>query len=308
MLYNNMEYFIAIVEHGSLTRAAEQLYVSQPYLSQYLKRLEKNLGVELFNRNISPLQLTFSGERYYQHLLQVQKMNERMRKEFQDIQNQVSGILRLGVALWRGACLLPDVFPAFHQKYPDIHIELLEGRSNQLIAALMNNKIDLAVANIPHNLDYSKFVCDVIFNEQILLAAPTNHPAIQKILTDCDYNKGYPVAPIGILNEIPLVLTKPGQNLTIEINHALNRCGIEPDILMYTANLTTAINLCAKGISCAFVPEEGAKVCVHPGEVTYFSVSELNLSWDLAVLYKRDTYLNNITKLFIHELKETLKK
>ena len=122
MVLHNYEYFVAIVEAGSLTKAAEHLYVSQPSLSQYLKRLEASLGVELFDRSTSPLRLTYTGERYYQYVLQMMKLDENVRREFQDIKNQTSGRPRLGVALWRGACLLPDVFPTFHQQYPDIHI------------------------------------------------------------------------------------------------------------------------------------------------------------------------------------------
>ena len=135
MVLHNYEYFVAIVDEGSLTKAAEHLYVSQPSLSQYLKRLEANLGVELFDRSASPLRLTYTGERYYQYVLQMMKLDENIRREFQDIKNQTSGRLRLGVALWRGACLLPDVFPSFHRQYPDIHIELTEGRSVQLESA-----------------------------------------------------------------------------------------------------------------------------------------------------------------------------
>lgn len=104
MVFRNYEYFAAIVEAGSLTRAAEQLYISQPSLSQYVKRLEANLGVELFDRSTSPLRLTYTGERYYQYVLQLMKLDENVRREFQDIKNQTSGRLRLGVALWRGAC------------------------------------------------------------------------------------------------------------------------------------------------------------------------------------------------------------
>ena len=72
MVFKNYEYFIAIVESGSLTKAAEKLYVSQPSLSQYVKRLESSLGVELFDRTASPLRLTYTGERYYEYVKQVQ--------------------------------------------------------------------------------------------------------------------------------------------------------------------------------------------------------------------------------------------
>lgn len=308
MVFRNYEYFVAIVEAGSLTKAAERLYVSQPSLSQYLKRLETSLGVELFDRSTSPLRLTYTGERYYQYVLQLMKLDENVRREFQDIQNQTSGRLRLGVALWRGACLLPDVFPTFHQQYPDIHIELTEGRSVQLESALMNDKIDLAVMNLPRTLDYNKLTCEIICEERILLAAPTHHPYVRDLLVDCDTLDGYPMAPLELLEHIPLILTKPGQNLTHEVRHMLGKNHIEPNILLETGNLTTAINLTAQGIACTFVPEEGAKVCQHPGAVTYFVTNSSDLVWDLAAVYRKDTYLTRLSQLFIEVMKQQFQK
>lgn len=303
----NTDYFMAIVEAGSLTKAAEKLYISQPSLSQYLKRLEANLGVELFDHGSSPLRLTYVGERYYQYAQQLRKMNEDIRKEFQDIKNELRGRLRLGIALWRGACLLPDIYPQFHEKYPEIQIELFEGRSIQLENALINNNLDVAVMNLPYNFNYAKLTTEIIFEEPILFAAPTKHPVVQDTLSSCTYLGGYPVAPIDIVTQIPLILTKPGQNLTFQIQDFLGKNHLEPKILMETGNLTTAINLTAKGISSAFIPEEGAEICSRPGEVTYFLLDTKELRWNLAAVYRKDSYIPRLARYFIATLKETMK-
>lgn len=306
MLFGNYEYFVAIVEAGSLTKASELLYVSQPSLSQYLKRLEANLGVELFDRSTSPLRLTYTGERYYQYVQQLMRLDENVRREFQDIKSETSGRLRLGVALWRGGCLLPDIFPAFHKQYPDIHLELVEGNSKQLESALMNEKIDLAVMNLPKTLNYEQLTCEILREERILLAAPTEHPSVQRVLRAGTYIDNYPVAPLSLLNQLPVILTKPAQNLTVEVLHALGKERIEPNILLETGNLTTAINLVARGMACTFVPEEGASVCQHPGKVTYFVTQSPNLIWDLAAVYRKDTYLPKIARLFIDTMMSQL--
>ena len=306
MSYKKHEYFIAIVESGSLTKAAEKLYVSQPSLSQYLKKLETSLGVELFDHNKSPLQLTFTGERYYQYVLQSMKLDENIRKEFQDIKKAERGRLRLGIALWRGACLLPDVFPYFHKHYPGVQIELTEGSASMLENALINDKIDLAIMNLPHNLNYSKLTCQTIFEEPILLAVPSKHHSVRQIIESCNYQGEYPIAPISILNELPLILTKPGQNLTHEIMDMLGKNKLEPKILLETGNLTTAINLVATGIACTFVPGEGAKISNHPEKVTYFALDVPDFKWPLAVVYRKDSYLPQISQLFIQTLKTEL--
>lgn len=305
MLFKHADYFIAILEEGNLTKAAERLFVSQPSLSQYLKRLESVLNVELFDHSTSPLTPTYAGERFYQYARQMLELEENSRRELHDIQAQQSGCLRLGVAFWRGACLLPDVFPYFHKKYPGIQLELLEGRSSTLEVALMNDKIDLAVINLPKTLDYDRLTCEIVFQERILLAAPSVHPEVQSILANCNFGRGLPVAPLNLVTKIPLIMTKSGQNLTHEVNHFLGRNDLQPEILFETANLTTAINLVAKGIACAFVPEEGAKVCSHPGKVSYFAVDTSDLVWALAVVYRKDSYLTNLAHVFIESIKKT---
>lgn len=306
MYQHNWDYFITIVECGSLTQASAKLFVSQPSLSKYLKRLENNLDITLFDRNASPLKLTYAGERYYQYVMEMRRMDEDLHKEFQDIKKDLRGRLRLGIALWRGACLLPDVYPIFHAKYPGISLELFEGRSNQLENAILYNNIDLAVMNLPYSLDYSKLQCDTIFEEPILLAAPTQHPVVQSTLSACAYKGGYPVMPVENLPKLPYILTKAGQNLTIQINYFLSKNHLELSTVMDTSNLTTAINLAAQGIGATFVPEEGAAVCTRPGKVTYFVIDRPELIWPFAAVYRKGSYLPELSRLFIDTLKSVL--
>ena len=305
MNIQNLDYFLTIVETGNLTKAAEKLFVSQPSLSQYLKRLEKNLGVELFDLSILPMRLTYSGERYYQYAIQAKKLDENIRRELADIESSQSGLLRLGVALWRGAVLLPDIYPSFHSKYPGIRIELFEGRSNQLQNALLNDNIDLAVMNLPRSINYKNLSYEIFHEEKILLAAPAHHPAIQASLKEPSSNIGKrPRISLEILEHIPLIMLKPGQNLTYEVNRILELNHAKYDVLMDTGNLTTAINLVSQQVACTFVPEEGANICLHPDTVIYFEIeSTIECVWDLAVVYRKDSYLNQICRLFISELK-----
>lgn len=302
MIGINPEYFLTIVEEKTLTRAAQKLFVSQSSLSQYLKRLEKNLGIELYEHGTSPLRLTYAGERYYKHVLQMKQQEENLRREFQDIQKDLCGVVRLGVPLWRGANLLPKVFPPFHEKYPQIRLELEEGSADQMIQALQNNQIDFCIINLPHSLDYSRFVCRKLCAERFLVAMPENHPLVREALQNPKMAHGNPVIPFEILERIPWIATKSGMNSTIEANHLLGKNHIEPEQLIATANLTTAINLAAEGMGFCFVPERGAAVCMRPGKIRYFEVDSPDHAWTLAVVHRRDVYLSRIAQLFIDEL------
>ena len=75
---------------------------------------------------------------------------------------------------------------------------------------------------------------------------------------------------------------------------------------MRTGNLTTAINLAAKGMGCTFIPAEGAAVCQRPGDIEFYELDGINLSWSLAFLYRKNSYIGLIRKGFIDCVKEIL--
>lgn len=302
----NVENFAVIVECGSLTKAAEKLYVSQSSLSQYLKRLEKNLGVALFDRNTAPMRLTYAGERYYAYVSRLRQMDQDIRKELIDLRDENCGLIRLGIPFWRSACMLPDFFPAFHRDYPGIRLELTEGPASSLTGALLENVIDLAVINLSQSLEDDCLEAEVIFNEPILYAAPNSHPAVQQILSYCQYNGQFPVAPISLVNEIPLIFSKPGQHSTQVTQHFIKKNGLHPEIVIETGNLTTGINLAAKGVGAVFVPAEGASTCRRPELLTFFLLDTSDLFWNLSVVYRRGYYLGRFSRLLIDTIKEKL--
>ena len=91
MFFKNYNNFITIVECGSITRAAEILFLTQPSLSKYLKRLEQNLGVELFDHHASPLKLTYAGKRYYEYIKRIQAMDRQFSEELSGLRNNEVG-------------------------------------------------------------------------------------------------------------------------------------------------------------------------------------------------------------------------
>lgn len=233
-------------------------------------------------------------------------MERDMQAEISCIRQELTGKLRLGIALWRGACLIPDIFPSFHSQYPGIELEIFEGRFVQMKTALMNHEIDLAIVNLLPNGSYEDFETDLIMQERILLAAPTKNALIQKHLEACKFDRDLPTISLNVLNQLPVVLTKKGQSLTEMVLRSFSRSQINPHVLMETSNLTTAINLTSKGLCCCFVPEEGARICQHPGNVTYFVVDDSELSWQLAFMYRKKQPLNSLTRLFVNHTKQIL--
>lgn len=303
MLFKNYEYFLAIVESGSLSRAADKLYLSQPSLSKYLKRMENTLGVELFDHHSSPLKLTYTGERYLQYVQKVLALDNQLEKEFSELKDGARGKVSIGLAFWRSSCMLPEILPVFSTKYPYIEVNVMEGKSSFLEHELDHDRLDFAIMNLSPTADYSKLNYDIIMQERILLAGNSNHPLIKNYQPN-SYDGPFPHFHITDLINEQFYLTKQGQNLTTMILQYFSKKNFHPQKIMETENLTTAINMVSANMGFTFVPEAGSKPNLLPPNISLFTVDKPSLSWPLAVFYKKDTYITQAARLYIEMMKE----
>ena len=140
------QYIQTIASEGSITAAAKKLYISQPSLSQMVRQVEKELGVTLFDRTSLPLRLTYAGEKYLECAHAMIVANDRLENQLQDIRQENSGHLRLGISVQRGMRILPLAMPKFIARYPNVSLELRETGSVRMEDLLRYGEIDLAFA------------------------------------------------------------------------------------------------------------------------------------------------------------------
>ena len=135
-------YVNQIAECGSMTKAAAALFITQPALSNYISKLEEELGVRLFDRSVTPLRLTYAGERYLAYTRRILMQVGDLEREMRDISRNQRGRIRLGFPGERMICMLPVLLPAFQEKYPGIRIETENGSAEQLVRALREGDVD----------------------------------------------------------------------------------------------------------------------------------------------------------------------
>lgn len=308
MLFKNYEYFLAITEAKNLSEAAEKLFISQPSLSKYLKRLEDNLGIELFDHHSSPLKLTYAGERYLEYVTTVAELDSQLQKEFSEIKKNDRGKLTLGLALWRSSYMLPEILPVFSKKYPNIEVKVVEGKSDFLINEMLKQRLDLCILNPVSNLNYQNLDYEVLMYERILLLANRDHPLIHSLFPESGASGNpagiYPHLDLSLIEKEQFFLTKAGQNLTVTISSFFSKHHLHPSRIFETENLTTAINMVAAGMGFTFVPEAGAAPGNLPPNLALFTIDEPPLQWPLAVFYKRSSYVTHAAQHFVNLLKE----
>lgn len=301
MILPDYEYFLRIVEYGNISKAAESLYITQPSLTKHLKRLEDELGTELFERKQQPLKLTEAGVCFLNYVKEISNQEDMLRTQIDEIKNEGRATINIGMALWRANVILPEFLPGFMQSHPLIRIELKEGPATVLENWIMNGEVDFCIMNLPVN--YANTYFEPIINEHIYLVGSRNMPMVQR-LTGNKFDVPPRHADIHSFTHQPFILTQPGQHITDFINSMLSRNNIELDCIFRTANVSTAVNLAAAGVGYTFVPEIGTHSSYFPKDkVALFTVDSPVLMCTLAAVYKKSSRLSEASKIFIQELK-----
>ncbi|MFH8473884.1 LysR family transcriptional regulator [Streptomyces sp. NPDC018000] len=149
MQFQQLTYFVAVAETRHFTRAAEEVHVSQPSLSQQIRALENELGAELFSRARGNITLTDAGEALLPLARRILADADTARHEVQELAQLRRGRVRLGATPSLCTGLLPDVLRAFHDRHPAIQLLLEEGGSLDLVRELARGALDLALVVLP---------------------------------------------------------------------------------------------------------------------------------------------------------------
>lgn len=173
MELHQLRYFCAIVKAGSFTRAAEHEGVSQPTLSQQIRRLETSLGAELFERQGRSLRLTQAGTVFYPAAQEILQNTRRATAQIRQLQTDIRGPLRVGVIPTILPYLIAPNLPAFQREFPEIDVTLTEDLTERLVDELQTGELDLIVASLP--LHHAGLVCSAFLRDPLVLVTPPGH-------------------------------------------------------------------------------------------------------------------------------------
>ena len=262
-----MDYFIALAEERSFTRAAERLNVTQQTLSAHIAGVERELGVKLVNRKV-PLTLTNAGDRFLTYARRFQATKRTLDQEFLDIAQDERGLLGIGIAATRGHMILPEALSVFQGAHPGINALVMEGENQELIEFLREGRVDLVVASVPHDL--SGFVVHHLYDEHVVLLL--SEELLERVVVE----SGIPVdeavsrlhddGDLSVLGKCPFMLLgerdEPGQTA----RRLLARSGVRPWVRVRSTNSETLVDLASKGVGACFVPIRQVRATFGDGE------------------------------------------
>ena len=234
-------YIRMVAQEGNITAAAKKLYVSQPSLSQMIRQVESEYGVTLFDRTVSPLRLTYAGEKYLEAANVMLAANERLENELREIRQENSGLLRLGISVQRAMQILPVALPWFTMQFPKVSVDLREEGSARLEKLLEDGEIDLALAAIE---SVSPQLSYTLIEKEIIGVLAGRGAAIAQQLPP-----GTPIT-LSMIREDAFVALKPGHSVRVVQDTLFRAEGIRPQILLETDSLEVAKRVAIQAGAC----------------------------------------------------------
>ncbi len=300
---NALYYIEKILEEGSISQAAKRLYIAQPSLSQYIKRIESDLGVEIFERNTKPAKLTDAGEIYLQTEQKIHQLRQQRKSQIDDLLDLNIGHLSIGSSNYRSMYLLSYVLPVFKQRYPGISISLEEGITEELEERALNGTTDFSIVLLP--LSYPSLQYESLFEEEIVLALPVNHPLCND--QPLPHSSGiYPTLDFSLLSNEPFIVMKKGQKLRTSFFNLCHQANFRPNIILQTDSMATAQALTAAGVGITIIPDVLARYNKFPEDLRYFSLGHQTHSRKVVVVYSQNRPLSGAAKAFIQVMKEVI--
>lgn len=242
-------YIAAIAEHGSISGAARSEHISQPGLSQRLRRLEQQMGVPLFDRSTAPLKPTPAGDVYLRYAYRALAAEKRLRHDLEGISNGKLARLRIGVSAARADSLLSSPLVSFYETHQGCTVELHEMSTlDQLHDLFIYGSIDCAVLT-PIAPDPMLYESEILCREKLMVAAPASSrfPQLR------DVPKGSKVH-LRQLEGVPFVLPTCGNYYDPLIDKAIEVSSAQLDIIARGCSAQLALGMVEEGLGVAIAP------------------------------------------------------
>ncbi len=309
-MLNEIRYIYAVYQERSFTKAAKKLFVSQPALSNIVKKAEQEIGSPIFDRSTIPLTLTREGKFYIDTIKRILQLEKNLNDYFQDIQSLNRGSLSVGGSSFFCSFVLPEMIGKFQRTYPNVSIDLQEGNLNELREAAENEKLDIFIETAVKK-DDPKMQTFFYRSETIILAVPIAYPINNRLQAfrlpeeslDMYWAGSVPPVPPVPLEEFSdisfVMLKKEGNDLGVRGTAMCREAGFDPKVALSTDQVLTAANIAAQGIGAAFLRGDLFRYSPIQDRFCLYALGSKLSRRDIFFATKKGRYLNNAMRTFL---------
>ena len=306
MNMKQLRYVLVLAHEGSFSKAADTLGITQPSLSQYIKKIEKEQGLELFDRTAGDVRITDAGRVYIDAGRKILDLEKQMERRLEDLSTHRSGSIVVGVSPHRCIHLMPEIVRRFQKLYPGMYLVIEERAGASLLDDAEQGLFDVCITNLP--VDEKKFKYQLMMEEEILLAVNTEMDLYKKLKPSSVRIEGrkHSAVDLMMLSKERFVTLAENQAMQKVLDDICVDAGFQVRTVVECRTIETQFAMVRAGIGAALVPS-GISYFSNADKVTFFSLIQSVPYRDMAVIYRKGQYLSQAVKDLIQIL-ATLEK
>ncbi|MCY0893388.1 MAG: LysR family transcriptional regulator [Acidibacillus sp.] len=286
-----IEYALEVYRQGSFTRAAAQLSVAQPSLSQQVAKLERELSVVLFHRGHAAVTPTEAGRRFIEYATEMMRLRDDLAREMRERGLGMEKELVIGAPAITGGHVLPPALHAFTSQFGDVRVRFVEETTEALEEMAASGLTDLTLLSLP--LRDERLTVHKVLTEALYLAVPSNK--------DYTERKGCG-ASLSEYAHIPFIMLKQGYGFRETVLAMCAEAGFQPQMAYETSSIETAQELVAHGLGVTIVPAMVRRV--DSPKLLYLAL-DTQPTRTLVFAYRKHCYLSLAATTFLKVFEET---
>ncbi|MFT9076864.1 LysR family transcriptional regulator [Ethanoligenens sp.] len=283
MTIRHLRIFIAVHDKQSMTAAANQLYMTQPSISQAIKELEAYYGVILFERLSHKLYITESGKTLYQYASHIIKLFDELEDGVKETSSHKK--LTIGANYTAGSTLIERYIRQFNVIFPDSEIRVRINKASILTEMLRSNELDLALME---ENDLPDLKQEIFYDDRIVIVADPEHPLAKK----------KKIAAADLVNE-RLLLREKGAGVRNLFESKMNHLGLSIQPYWESTSTTALIHAANNRLGIAVLPFQLVLEQIASGSLKELKIEGMDLSRKLAIFYHKNKFLTSAIKEFI---------
>lgn len=282
-----LKIFYEVANKLNMTEVADNLYISQPAVSQTIHELEKEYEVKLFDRIGKRLYLTREGELFYQYVRRILNLFDECSKTLKEVNHSAKGRLKIGASTTIGIYILTELIGKFRKLYPAVDVAITIENTRIIAGMILENKVDFAF--VEGLITSEEIKLEPFCDDELVFIIPPEHHWTQ--LHNLDST---------MLGSEKLIMREPGSGTREIIENALRSKGINYQVGLELGNMeaikkAVEVNL---GISC--LPERCVRREISDNRIKAVKFTDLSIIRQLKLIYHKDKYLSNLFHSFIN--------
>ncbi len=291
MNFYQLVYFRKVAETKSISRAAEELFITQPAVSKQVRALEEELGERLFDRIGKKIFLTKTGQVLLVHADRILRSVEEAKTAVRDLSEECSGELVIGTSDHISLHRLPGILKSYITAFPKVDLKLRCHRSETVLEMVGKNLVDIGVITLPRVS--ANLISRVIWKDPMSLVFPKGHP-----LTELGKVRLKDITTYG------MILPEAGTTTRETIDAAFTRKKLIPNVTMEVAYIETIKGLVKVGLGMSILPDKAVEQEIQSGALVKAKIQDANFSRDLGVVYLKDKFLSRPAAEFLKFLEK----